>query len=267
MSDINDQLDAEVIDPPATDPAPASDPAPADLAPATAADPPTPEPEQPKREPWFTRRIDDLTREKYELREQLAREKAERETLAAMLGRPAGETPQPENTAPRPAAPSPAPVGDVEARAATLAQQMLRQQQFNDACNAVVEKGAAAFGDKFNGALGNLGKAGVISNEDSSFIEAALATEAPEKVLYELGNNPEEAMRIAALPPIARGIAMDRMARELAAPKSADVSKAPPPITPIDRSARKTIDLADPDLDYKTWYETRQKQIQARQGR
>jgi hypothetical protein len=111
-----------------------------------------------------------------------------------------------------------------------LAEQRAAAQAFDGRCNAAYDAGEKAFGDQWSASIKNLGMAGLVSPTDTAFLEAALATDAPEQVLHALGQDPDEAMRIAALPPMKRAIEMDRLATKLAKPAAPPERKAPPPV-------------------------------------
>lgn len=212
--------------------------------------------EKPKQTPWFQKRIDELTAEKYAERaakDQLTREN---EALKALVAKPDTEA----QAAEKPETAAKAPDDFEKAVEARVAAQMA-QQSYNSQAQAVWNSGVEMYGAKFPEAIGNLDAAGVGPKENLPFIQTAFATEAPGQLLYALGSDPEEAMRIASLPPTQMAIAMDRMARELKAttPKT---SAAPAPIAPVNGvRAAKTFDPADTSSDMKTWMEQREKQL------
>lgn len=76
--------------------------------------------------------------------------------------------------------------------------------------------------------------------------QAILHSELGPQVAYYLGNNPDEAERIAALPPIAAVKEIGKLETKVATPTKPK-SSAPPPIEPIKRgSASNAIDTTDP---------------------
>lgn len=203
-----------------------------------------------KRTPWFQKRINELTaarRAESAAKEQLQREN---EALKAML--PKGD----DGKTPAPAA------QDFDTAVTARAEAMRRTDEFNRASAAVYDKGVAAFPGKFETAIANLQAAGVLAADNTGFLEAALVTEAPERVLYELGQNPEEAMRLASLPAPQLAIALDRMARDT---KDKPISATPAPITPLATArASKAFDPSDTKAtDMRTWLREREKQIAA----
>jgi hypothetical protein len=65
-------------------------------------------------------------------------------------------------------------------------------------------------------------------------LAAAMAADNSTDVLYHLGKNPKEAVRIAALPVYLQGFEVAKISHNLAtAPKAVAPSKAPPPVTPV----------------------------------
>lgn len=186
--------------------------------------------------PWFQKRIDELTAKRHE--EARAREAAEeraREAQAALAVLLQGQQPpeaeqgqQPQNRQPQQPPAQPLTQDQIRAEAARI----VAAERFDTACNDVFQKGKAEFQD-FETSIKTLGAAGVIDNQNPQFLQAALETEAPHKVLQHLGKNPEEAMRIASMNPIKQAIELDRLAQKLAKPAPKPVSRAPEPISPV----------------------------------
>lgn len=173
-------------------------------------------PEEPKRKPWFQQRIDELTREKHEARRQA-------EQLGAYLRQiQQGQQPAPQQEAP--------PAGYVPAsEVGRFAAQQIEMERFNMACDEIADHGASVFKD-FDSAVQNFQS---IGGPPPALLEAvtALGKEDGARVFYDLGMNPDEAMRLSRLSPARMAVEIARMAAKPAAPKP--VSKVPPPITPI----------------------------------
>lgn len=189
-----------------------------------------------KREPWFQKRIGELTREKYEAKRQadtVAQEAAQlREQLARIQQGDYAEA-EPE---------------DVHTLARQEAQRMVAEQSFNDTCNKVYAAGKAEFPD-FDNAVANLQMVGV--NRD--FLELATSSDAGAKLIHHLGTDLDEAARIAALPPVQMARELTRLEFKLAQPVAAKpVSKAPAPITPIGSGGVTDPGLRD-DLPIDEW--------------
>ncbi len=202
---------------------------------------PKPEPEaapKPEREPWFVKRIAELTRAN-----------AERDRVLAQAERKLRELqPQAANQPDDPAR-----------MVETRAQQLVAEREFNAACNAAHDKGMAEYPD-FADAMQAVGRAGGLS---PAVIEAALETGEAHKVLYALGRDPEQAMRIRDMTPARMGVAMAKLAAQPA--PTAPVTKAPAPVRSISGGTVKAPD--DPDkmsmAEYSAW---RAKQEAARRG-
>lgn len=189
-----------------------------------------------KREPWFQKRIGELTRDKYEAKRQADTVAQEAAQLREQLARyQAGEQPE-------------AQTEDVHTLARQEAQRMVADQTFNDTCNKVYAAGKAEFPD-FDNAVANLHMVGV--NRD--FMELATTSDAGAKLIHHLGGDLDEAARIAALPPVQMARELTRLEYKLAqAPAPKPVSKAPAPITPVGSGGATESGLRD-DLSMDEW--------------
>lgn len=201
-----------------------------------------------KREPWFQKRIGELTREKYEARRaaEEARQQAEqyRQYLAQL--QQGDQTQQPQQ-----------PQVDVRTLAQQEAARMVAEQRFNESCNKVYSVGKSEFPD-FDQAVANLQMVGV--NRD--FLELTSASDAGAKILHHLGNDLDEAARILALPPVHMARELTRLEYKLAQPPAPKpVSKAPEPIKPIGAGAATDNGLRD-DLPMDEWLRRRNSQRQ-----
>ncbi|PZX29466.1 hypothetical protein C7416_104471 [Cupriavidus phytorum] len=187
-----------------------------------------------KKEPWFQKRIGELTREKYEAKRAAdeARAEAERYRQALAQGQQ-GERTEPEF--------------DVEALAEKKANQKLAEQRFNDACNKVYATGKSEFQD-FDQAVSNLQMVG--ANRD--FLELATTSDAGHKLLHHLGTDLDEAARIMVLPPIQMARELTRLEFKLSQPAVKPVSKAPAPIKPVGTGGATSTGLSD-DLPIDEW--------------
>lgn len=188
-----------------------------------------------KREPWFQKRIGELTREKYEARR--AADQAAQE--AAELRRQIASGQQSEHQEQQPT--------DVKALARQEAQKMVAEERFNDACNKVYDAGAAEFPD-FDNAVKNLQMVG----SSREFLDLVTSTDAGHKLLHHLGSDLDEAARILALPPIQMARELTKLEMKLSAPVTKPVSKAPAPIKPIGSGGSTSSGLSD-DLPIDEW--------------
>lgn len=192
-----------------------------------------------KREPWFQKRIGELTREKYEARRQAedaAREVQQyRDHLARIQQGTQTEQAQPN--------------GDVGTLVQQEARRLLAEQTFNQACNKVYATGKAEFPD-FDAAVGNLQMVGM----NREFLEFAAASDAGAKLIRHLGNDLDEAARISALPPVLMARELTRLELKLSQPQAKPVSKAPAPITPIAGGGATSKDPSEmSDAEFAKW--------------
>jgi hypothetical protein len=214
---------------------------------------------EPKREPWFQKRIDKLTHDKRELERQLqaatelirSRSEGQQDAQEGQQGQPLTEA-------------------EVERRAAAKAAQELAKRDaeaaeraFVERCNKIYQDGSSEFQD-FPDAVAQLNSAGVMDRE---FLDSVLETDAPAKVLHHLGSNPEEAMRIAALPPKKQVLELDRLAAKVAKPPAREVSKTPAPVNPLAGAAKAAFDPNSPDADMREWMKWREQQLAAKSRR
>lgn len=159
---------------------------------------------------WVQRRIDQLTREKHEaIRRADEAETRARQNDAQTIETPAGHVPRQE----------------IERAAA----QMLKQRDFDSACNRVFEAGKAEFPD-FDASLKTFQMLGGVPAE---FLEAVTSLDHGHKVISHLGANPEAAERILSLPPLKMALELARLEASLGQSKPKPVSQVPAPITPV----------------------------------
>ena len=201
-----------------------------------------PSPEEPKRAPWWEKRIAESAFEAREAKRQLA---AANERIA-QIERPTTQPQPARNTV---------PMAEVEQRAAALVEE----RRFVDTCNEIYEAGAAKHGRDFDDAARTFGLLGAMP---PAFLEgiAALGKDDGAKVYYDLGKNPDEAARIMQLPPVRMAMELSRMA---AVPvKLAAVSKAPAPIAPISagnvQSGAEPNEVTDP-VAWRAWFREKRK--------
>lgn len=139
-------------------------------------------------------------------------------------------------------------------------RQAADERAFNEECNRVYQSGKGQFSD-FDDAIGNLRSLGVL---DKTLIDAALATEQPDRVLYEIGSDPDKAMRIMALPPAKRIVELTKLSLVAPAPPpQRRVSSAPAPVRPVEGTARASTGLRDDD-DEGEWFRKRSEQVRSR---
>lgn len=188
-----------------------------------------------KKEPWFQKRISELTREKYEARRAAedARAEAERLRQAIAQGQQA-EQPQGEQ-------------GDVKTLARQEAERMRAEERFTETCNRTYDAGKAEFPD-FDRVVANLQMVGA----SREFLELATTSDAGHKLLHHLGTDLDEAARIMAMPPIQMARELTRLEYKLGQPAVKPVSKAPAPIKPLGSGKAAGEGLSD-DLPIDEW--------------
>lgn len=171
--------------------------------------------QQPKT--WAERRIDKLTWEKNEERRQ-------REALEAQLR----QYQQPADQS-QPSAEKPLTAEQIRAEA----KRLLEQERFDEACNKTFEAGKKDFPD-WDASLRTFGMLGGAPQE---FLEAVTAMDGGHKVIHHLGQNPEAAERLLSLPPLRMAMELTRLETSLSKTSPPPVSKAPPPISPVNGRA------------------------------
>lgn len=212
-----------------------------------------------RKTPWFQRRIDELTREKYEARRESENLKARLQALEAQaVPNPADkDNPNPAKTM------SPA---EQEAMITARAEEKARMMEFTKECNKIYESGTKAFDDfgKSLEAFNQLG--GLNTPQGANLVAASMETDDPHKVLYALSKDLDEASRLMSLPPIRQAAALIKFANSLAA-KPAAKSKAPPPIKGLNGQADSTRNMDDDSMDMNEWIATRERQLAERRKR
>lgn len=192
--------------------------------------------EKAKKEPWFQKRIGELTREKYEARRLAEQAAAEVRQYREQLQRA-----QQGEQAPQ--------VGNVETLIQQEARRLLAETTFNEACNKVYATGKQEFSD-FDTAVANLQMVGM----NRGFLEFTAASDAGAKLIHHLGKDLDEAARISALPPVLMARELTKLELKLSQPQAKPVSKAPAPITPIAGTSGGSKDPSEmTDAEFAKW--------------
>lgn len=193
-------------------------------------------------------RIGQLTRQKRELEERLQQVEAYRQ--------------------PQYAAPQEADAAGYDPRAVQLeihrqAQELAKQQAWKDTTDKIWNEGLSKYGD-WGPQLNNMAQ--ILGGIPTTLTEAAIESGTPHEVLYHLAKNPDEAARIALLPPTRQAVAVAKLAQNINAPKR--VSAAPPPITPkVNGMGTAAASLDDPNISMEEWARLRNAQSSRRRGR
>ena len=189
--------------------------------------------EKAKKEPWFQKRIGELTREKYEAKRQAAEATELAQQLRQQMSNPQAEQ----------------PTGNVETLIQQEARRMVAEKSFNDSCNKVYATGKAEFPD-FDASVANLQMVGM--NRD--FLEFTAASDAGAKLLHHLGRDLDEAARIASLPPVLMARELTRLEIKLGQTPAKPVSKVPAPIAPISGTSGGSKDPSEmSDAEFAKW--------------
>lgn len=257
-----DGAGAPAADTPAPDAAPAGDAPVADGAPADPAPPADSEP--PKEPAWFRSRIDALARQNGEA--VRARQNAERERDELRAKLPSADGPPDPNARTYTQA-------DFDREVTVRAQQVAEKQVAESAVKAVISTGERDFTPAaFTAACNALADVGATERPEFLTMTADLPNGAA--VLHKLGNEPGEAMRVLALPPLRMAAELGRISAILSAPAAApappapkQVSKAPAPIEPVTTRGSPVAET-DPERmtpeQYASW---RDKQRADRRGK
>ena len=226
-----------------------------------------------KRTPWFQRRIDQLTAEKWEerrtaesLRKQTAellaqlaeaRKTAQSDTAGLPVTNPA-TTPTDTPQASSPATPKPAPRpqsmsdAEINALAERRAEEIACQRTFNKVCNDVAEAGKDEYPD-FDQSLRTFQMLGGIP---TGLLETITEMPNAHKILYSLGKDPDLAERVVKMSPGKQALELARMESSLGKPVTKAVSSAPPPVRPIDATSRAVDDPEKMSMDeFVKWRE------------
>ena len=190
-------------------------------------------------------RIGQLTRQKRELEERLQQ----------------AEYYQQQQYAPQQGAPEvPYDPRQIQLEVHRQAQELAKQQQWKDTTDKIWNEGLQKFGD-WAPQLNNMAQ--ILGGIPTTLTEAAIETGNAQDVLYHLAKNPDEAARIAMLPPTRQAVAVAKIASGLNAPKR--VSSAPPPITPkVQGVGTAPATLDDPELSMEEWAKLRNAQTARR---
>lgn len=137
------------------------------------------------------------------------------------------------------------------------------ERQFDTDSNAAYEAGKKAYGDEFDHALKNFGNVG----GNREILEVAYATDAPEKVLFELGRDPARAQTILAMSPAKMAVEFAKLALKPAPAGDKKVSGAPPPSKPLGGTAQVSGEPRDEDPDDEWFAKRRAEKARRAAGR
>lgn len=196
------------------------------------------------------KRIDDLTKKRHEAE----RRAAEAEAKLKALEKPSEGTERHE-------------IPDVDKLVSQRAEQLVAEREYNARMNAWNNAGIKEYGkESFYEKANTLASYGALERPD--FMQIVVDPDLVEdghKVVAALADDPEEAMRILSLPPVAMSAALVRYADKIAkpTPKAKPVTKAPDPIKPISGTAKASDEPTDSDSD-EEWFRKREAAVAAR---
>ncbi len=220
----------------------------AEETPAEAKPAENEKPAEPDKPDWKERELKAKHRQNQELKRQLAEEKAAREAAEALAAK-FNQTPANNGS-------TQVPVDEVERRA----QQLVQQQRYIEDCNKAAQAGEKSFGADWKSAIENLELKGGFDEQTMRGILATArkhGTEAPAKILYELGKDPNRYDALMALPYEERIIEMADLVRT-ATPKP--VSSAPAPVSTVGGKAAPAGKTLSDGLDDDQWFAIRRAQ-------
>jgi hypothetical protein len=219
-------------------------------------------PAAPPAETWQDKEL----RRKHAQLQQERREKADLkaslEAAQEMLNRlNGGDGLPPPESGERPAASAARPAQSSEDEIQAAARQLVAQQNFDNAANDADKTGRERYKDKWDKATGTLATLGGF---DPETMQGILATDDPAKVLFTLGDKPEEYQRIMDLPPAKRLAEMVKIGMPEPRTPPKRPSGAAPPTEPVGGRNRGDPNALSDELDDETWYARRQAQKKAR---
>lgn len=157
---------------------------------------------------------------------------------------------------------------------AEKANEVVDQRSFADKCSAEADKGKAKWED-FDDRMNDLKS--VVNESDLKEVKAyydllaaGLETGELHTIVYELGQDLDEASRVLKMTPVKMGVELTK--KVLAGARIEEVSKLPKPVTPINggRGEQVPVDPTNPaladSLTTKEWMDRRNAQIANRKA-
>lgn len=195
---------------------------------------------------WEQRRINEITRQKYEAKAEAQKLAQEKEQLAQQLAEYqralSGEEAQPQEKGINP--------DEIYKLAEQIAEQKQQQAKFVEKRDSIVSAGQKEYGAEFDRATDTLFMAGVLVDDSGKMTPLAdfLINEVDNshKVIMHLGQNPLEAEKIANLPPLKQARALWELESRLSTQKTEPpkASNAPAPVKPV---GSRTANVVSPE--------------------
>lgn len=199
------------------------------------------------KEPWFMRRINQQSA-------KIAAQAREIEAQKALLSAKT-ETPATETTS---AIPGMVPASEVDRLADQRSEQREHQRKVSE-WDAAGRKEFPDFIDRCN-AVANMG-----ASERPEFMRIIADMSEGHKIVAQLADNPDEAVRILSLPAHRMALELGRLSA--VPPKPKPVSAAPEPIKPLGSPAGGKANSLSDDASTSDWMKARQAQIEAKSPR
>lgn len=222
--------------------------------------------EQPKKRPWWERRMGQITAQRQEAEQRANHLSQELQRTQAELRRIASGGQQPPQGQQLPGLPPNAIVAtreQLQAEAVSLARELAEEESYVNRCNSVFHAGVENFGDDFKSSLKEMIDA--FGGElPRPLVEAILETDTPAEVIHKLSKDLDRAYELASMSPTKMAIAVAKMGVKVPAPAK-KISNAPAPVKPVvgPGGAKATQGLSD-DLPMDQWVREREKQLAAR---
>lgn len=205
-----------------------------------------------KKTPWFQRRIDALTAEKWEERREKENLKRQTEALLTQLaemrkGNTSSTAANTSATATTPPATQTTPTvtstpalteAEIDARANAKADEMVRKKAFDKACNDIAEAGKDEY-DDFEKSLRTFQMVGGLP---TALLETITEMPNAHKILYNLGKDADLTERVVKMGASRAALELARIEANMSKPVSRAVSSAPAPVKPVDGSSRANED-------------------------
>ena len=140
---------------------------------------------------------------------------------------------------------------DIERLANERAREMVHMQSLNDKADALLKAGRKV--DGFDEAVRTLREEVKFTDGQgrvTPFLEAVLESDNPARLVKYLGDNPDEAADLESLTPAKLGRQLAKLENTLEQESKVKVSKAPPPIEPINGAGSHTqVNLKTASMD------------------
>ncbi len=135
------------------------------------------------------------------------------------------------------------------------ARALRDQERYQEQLQSTNSAGETTYGEKWSKALDKLATFGTMDPADMT---AILNTDAPAKVLFELGSNPAEYQRLMDLPPARRLTEFVKLSMKETPKPAPNISKAPPPTESVGNRVAADTDLRSEKVSDEAWYAKRQ---------